>query len=192
MKVIFLDIDGVLNSTKSIRRNNKKYILFNAMMNSLKRRYNDNPDRKAIRYLNKIICETGAEVVLSSTWRLDASYHMIGRFLNCFGFAGNMIDSTPHIRSQLNITRGMEISIWLNEYQEKVGKPIPLRHKKFYEPITNFVILDDDSDMGESLMPFLVKTDNKIGLSYEDACKAIDILHTEMELKPVIKEIRRV
>ena len=55
MKVIFLDIDGVLNSDKTSNPRKLPYIV----------------DKKLLRRLNKLLDRTGAKVVLSSTWRCD-------------------------------------------------------------------------------------------------------------------------
>ena len=57
MKVIFLDIDGVLATTSCYGKgkNNK----WGAYMF----------DQKAVVYLNFILSETGAEIILSSDWR---------------------------------------------------------------------------------------------------------------------------
>jgi predicted mannosyl-3-phosphoglycerate phosphatase (HAD superfamily) len=50
MKIIFLDIDGVLNN-------------YNTLGEGL------NWESNAVKILKRIIKETGAKVVLSSTWR---------------------------------------------------------------------------------------------------------------------------
>ncbi len=55
MKVIFLDIDGVLNCTKTKNPRKFPYVV----------------DPKLLARLNRLIDRTGAKVVLSSSWRLD-------------------------------------------------------------------------------------------------------------------------
>jgi hypothetical protein len=54
-KVIFLDIDGVLNCKKTPNPRNFPYIV----------------DRRLIARLKKLLRRTGAKVVLSSSWRFD-------------------------------------------------------------------------------------------------------------------------
>jgi hypothetical protein len=112
MKVIFLDIDGVLNCATTKERwggfigmSEDKVLLF-----------------------NRILEETGAYVVLSSTWRHDKDWleTMFRNGLNIDRFIGRTKD--------LGGMRGFEINEWLSRYQEN-------------HYIENFVILDDDSDM---------------------------------------------
>ncbi|HYW62913.1 MAG TPA: HAD domain-containing protein [Bradyrhizobium sp.] len=55
MKVIFLDIDGVLNCNKTPNPRGFPYIV----------------DKKLLARFKKLLQRTGAKVVLSSTWRCD-------------------------------------------------------------------------------------------------------------------------
>jgi hypothetical protein len=55
MKVIFLDIDGVLNCEKTRNPRKFPYIV----------------DKKLLARLKSLLVRTGAKVVLTSTWRLD-------------------------------------------------------------------------------------------------------------------------
>jgi hypothetical protein len=55
MKVIFLDIDGVLNCDKTPNPRKFPYIV----------------DRRLLARFKKLVDRTGAKVVLSSTWRCD-------------------------------------------------------------------------------------------------------------------------
>jgi hypothetical protein len=55
MKVVFLDIDGVLNSDATPNPRKLPYVV----------------DRKLLRRFKTLLKRTGAKVVLSSTWRYD-------------------------------------------------------------------------------------------------------------------------
>jgi hypothetical protein len=55
MKVIFLDIDGVLNCTKTRNPRKLPYVV----------------DPRLLRRFKRLLDRTGAKVVLSSTWRYD-------------------------------------------------------------------------------------------------------------------------
>jgi hypothetical protein len=55
MKVIFLDIDGVLNCHKTPNPRKFPYVV----------------DKKLLARLKKLVSRTGAKVVLSSSWRCD-------------------------------------------------------------------------------------------------------------------------
>ena len=72
IKVIFLDIDGVLNSEKSINKNLKKF-------GKEKGQHALMPDRSHIKLLNHIIKETNCKIVLSSSWRILSFYHHIDK-----------------------------------------------------------------------------------------------------------------
>jgi len=163
MKVIFLDIDGVLNSEASMRDL------------GIRNRFNDNPHPMHIKWLNKIIEETGAKVVISSTWRTSGNSLMFNRFLNLLGFKGDVIDKTP----DLDTYRGTEIKSWLLSHADKIKK---YKHSQWYsnkEPVESFVILDDNNDMLELSATNLVLIDGGDGLQEEHARKAIEILNAE-------------
>lgn len=157
MKCLFLDLDGVLNSELSVTKLGKDS------------RFNDNPHPLHIKWLNHIVAETGAKVVISSVWRHNASWLQMWRLLDALGFKGEVIGETPELHS----TRGVEIQTWLNVYKD--GKALRFSEKEPPEPIKSFVILDDDTDFGD-LMPYLVKVDSKRGLQKSHALVAIKIL----------------
>ena len=147
MKVIFLDIDGVLNS---------KYFFILAPDGRIS--YGDKRtllDKRKIAILNRIIEETGAVCVLSSSWRtLNPADKMLA-MLKDRGFVGEVIDRTP-----TNATRGLEIRDWLVENED----------------VEQFVILDDSNDM-EPYLNRLVRPYWNYGLSDEHADVAIKILN---------------
>ena len=60
MKVIFLDIDGVLNCSKTRNPRKLPYVV----------------DKRLLALLKRMLKRTGAKIVLSSTWRIDP----VGRF----------------------------------------------------------------------------------------------------------------
>jgi len=91
MKVIFLDIDGVLNKQDGL--NGPDHIDSNMVLN-----------------LNNIINATGAKVVISSTWRCSMSQDQIQDHLNKFGFTGTIIGMTD----DNNKARFTQISDWLD------------------------------------------------------------------------------
>ena len=158
MKVLFLDIDGVLNHEKHYR-----WLMETDEPTPLQRVYpysEFNP--VSCQILNKIIEETGCKIVLSSTWRLDGLQYMNNIFKHV-GIFHKLYDITPSLAHKYDTTlcRGKEIDKWLNEHPE----------------VTKYVILDDDTDMEEHQLPFFIKTDPyKDGLNNEVANKVIEIL----------------
>lgn len=87
MKVIFLDIDGVLNN------NNTKMDL--------------GWEPSLVKILNYIVKETEAKIVLSSTWRRTEHYRNIIKNDMKIDF----IDVTPKLWKE----RGHEIQAWLDK-----------------------------------------------------------------------------
>lgn len=156
MKVIFLDIDGVLNHEKHY-----KWLMETDEPTPLQQVYpysEFNPE--SCKILNRIIDETDAKIVLSSSWRLDGINRMNSLFKH-FGLP-RIYDITPSLCGRFgSLCRGKEIDKWLSEHPE----------------VTKYVILDDDTDMEEYQLPFFVKTDPyKDGLNNDIANKVINIL----------------
>jgi hypothetical protein len=132
MKVIFLDVDGVLNSAHWYIRNHKKH--------KERCRTDTAIDPRFVKNLKKIVEKTGAKIVLSATCRgvvKRNQTHYLRRILRENGL--EIYDYTPHI----GMERGVDIQEWLNHHLD----------------VTNIVILDDDSDMCH-LIEYLVKTRN--------------------------------
>ena len=143
MKVIFLDVDGVLNMHGSGG-------LFTL-------------NKARLRLLEKIVKDTDAKIVVSSTWRTEAQ-HMtkLGRAL---GYRGMRIsgrtDSLGRSATGERYYRGHEIQKWLDENPG----------------VESYVILDDDSDMLDSQLRNFVQTDGMIGLTETLAYRATYILN---------------
>lgn len=148
MKVIFLDFDGVLNSHKWIGANQHLFETDRLFMHR-------DVDPEAVERLNRIVDATGAEVVVSSTWRRMNSRGMLQFILRKHGFNGFVKDVTPILGTR----RGFEIQQWLDEHG----------------PVESFTIIDDDSDM-EHLMDKLVKTSFDDGLQDRHVEQAIAML----------------
>jgi hypothetical protein len=97
MKVLFLDIDGVLNSRRTA-------VAFDGYPHSFSlddmRRF----DHVAIGLIRRLCDETGCSVALSSSWRYDYTAQEVAAALSL-----PVIDATP----LSNGTRQMEIKAWL-------------------------------------------------------------------------------
>lgn len=154
MKIIFLDIDGVLNSRQWMEE-------FHAQHPTEHRFMQERFDEKAVARLQRLVEATDAKIVISSTWRLLHSLSDIRGLLNQHGFKGDVIDKTPRIPDGV---RGGEIETWLSQRNSFLGD------------VDSFVILDDDDDM-EPLMDKLVQTNFEFGLQDEHVEKAIEMLN---------------
>tara|TARA_Y100000310_G_scaffold118047_2_gene116771 strand:- start:3865 stop:4335 length:471 start_codon:yes stop_codon:yes gene_type:complete len=144
MKVIFLDIDGVINNAASIMKPGLHTL---------------NP--ACVERLNRLCDETGAVVVVSSTWRKVWPLVALQQRFEEYGFTGRLVDRTPIIR---NAERGQEIASYLSDCAIHGY------------PIERWVILDDNTDMGP-LLGDLVKTDHQAGLTEEDMDRAREKLN---------------
>lgn len=151
MKIIFLDIDGVLNSRQSISYNHTLGLTFGEY---------DRPDPLMIANLNFIIKETDAYIVISSSWRIRGLMYCKEMLYKAGLIKNSILDITPTI---YNTGRGNEIQKWLDND---------------LDDIESFVILDDNSDMMH-LKKFLVQTNSEYGLTLADSLKAIKILNNQ-------------
>ena len=149
MKVIFLDIDGVLNTEA----------------------YRENPDvdyfeqpisEEHMPLLEYLVKSTGAKIVLSSTWREywdkgEVQSDRFGDYINnLFGkYALEIYDKTPELRD-----RSEEIDEWIKLHQGE---------------IESYVILDD-FDWSEENEKCLVKTVDEVGLDEEAVKRAVGVL----------------
>ncbi len=144
-KLLFLDIDGVLNNGEWMKDHKDERraaaegdAWWLAMI-----------DEEAVKLLNQIIERTGAKVVISSTWRLRHAPEDMQRLLNAKGFIGEVIDRTPRgvetkvlrdgawfgPKMSLYPQRGEEITYWLHLNRDRLTESI------------KFAVIDDNSDM---------------------------------------------
>ncbi len=119
-KIIFLDIDGVLNNHETLA---KKYRGSGIM----------GVDPYRVLLLNRIVEATGAEIVLSSSWR-HGTEESLKTLKTTIGF----IDITGTCCSGI---RGVEIHNWLTKNVKGFSSD---GYKKGEHKVA---ILDDDSDM---------------------------------------------
>ena len=158
MKVIFCDVDGVLNNDVTKARSPSGFLGVSDIL---------------IRNLKKIVAETGAVIVLSSDWRLirddprhGKDYRYLARKLR---YVANLkiSDHTADISWRF---RGLEIRTYLDEHPQ----------------VTEYVVLDDlpFRDFQENgLLKNLVLTDSGEGLADADVERAVRILNGE-EVQP--------
>ncbi len=160
--IVFLDIDGVLNSSKlfksmdELRNSTKeeeelvlsveklyeipcpKEVIFNSLISI---------DPESVKVLNEILGKSGSKVVISSSWRYSIPVEVIDRMLKFHGFIGELVGKTSTKLDHWNHRcRGHEIQDWMD-----------------HNPTDHFVILDDDSDM-DYLSDHLVQTNFSDGL----------------------------
>ena len=126
LKVIFLDVDGVLNSKQD--------------GNSIKLRTDSH-----FRLLQEIVKATGAKIVLSSSWRAGfaKARTTLSNRLKKYGL--EIMDSTP-VLSGLS-RRGDEIRQWLDDNRKSVERFIILDDDDM-EEFTGTNLVQTDSEIG--------------------------------------------
>jgi len=167
-KIIFLDIDGVLNP---IHYMNCMYKLWKASDNEIKS--HDEFGQLFLSHsceaLKKIIDETGAKLVISSTWRMAGIIEMVNMWKHR-NLAGEIVGITPteidvvdsnKAKFYDEVCRGHEIDLWIKRMDFK----------------GNYIIIDDTPDMLKEQEQFFIKTNSFIGLTFKDADKAIKLLN---------------
>lgn len=163
MKIIFLDFDGVLNHQEFYRRRETE---INNGAPKLERPYSE-IDPECIKLLNTLIEQTGANVVISSSWRVEGLEYCKD-ILSYHGFKGEIIGLTPYYRWEMSV-RGNEIMGWINDNEEILGKN--------YFDYTDYVILDDDTDMLYSQRNNFIHIDYLFGITNDTINQAIKILN---------------
>jgi hypothetical protein len=151
MKVIFLDNDGVICLADNWGSRMKKFKKYHSKNPDVK--FDDRPidcrldnfDVKAIKVLNTILEQTGAEIVVSSDWRYQASLEELGDYYQSQGIIKRPIGVTDMFKdiyprewqrlrnyAKLEYERQAEIKHWLSQHPE----------------VTHWVAVDD-LDMSE-------------------------------------------
>jgi hypothetical protein len=134
MKVLFLDVDGVLNSQESMGRLHHEWLASGEKTKTGKYCFPlGHLDETLIGRLNDLVELTDCHIVLSSTWRKVTELHEFRGYMVARGFkySERIVSKTP----VLNLTgeqscRGREIQLWIDEHKEQVS---------------TYAILDDDS-----------------------------------------------
>lgn len=151
MKIIFLDVDGVLNTPTTIRKFGFDFV-----------------DDILVALLARIVRETGSKIVLSSTWRVDEKDKFtIKQALSRHGL--EIHDVTPILTERSPpenadwdswdgwLKRSEEIQMWLDS-----------------QTVEKFAILDDLEDA--RIEGSFFQTDQNSGLTVELAEKVIQHL----------------
>ncbi len=166
-KIIFLDLDGVLNTghyQHFLTYNNEAWQDKHGMLF----------DPAVVQQLKRIIDATHADIVIESSWKhlgLEAMQTM----WTDREMPGKVIDITPTSISDrfllgatsdsgMRQCKGVEIECWLGDNGSEDMR---------------YVIIDDEYVIMDFQMPFFLQVDSYSGLTEEIADKAIEILNGE-------------
>ncbi|MBQ7827978.1 MAG: hypothetical protein IJ386_06910 [Clostridia bacterium] len=159
MRVIFLDIDGVLNSAAYDRG---------------KGELDGNIDSTRLPLLKRIAAEGDARIVLSSTWRYywnsdPEKRGKVGEELDRIFREAELpiFDKTPEIEGRINTVRPDEIKAWLQAHPD----------------VESFVIIDDIIFGWGDLQDRVVHTSYYMGhgLGFSHVFEALRILATPLQ-----------
>jgi hypothetical protein len=151
MRIIFLDLDGVLVTARLLRR-------ITAERESLA----DALDPQAVALLNGLVAHADAQIVISSSWRELFHLDELRQLLESAGLHGPILDVTPQglpVAGAKTAVRGHEIQQWLDQHPE----------------VSAFVIFDDAADLAH-LEPWLIRTDIETGLQPHHVEHALALL----------------
>jgi len=158
LSLIFLDIDGVLVTAKT--------------------KDPSRPDPEKVKIFNEIVRRTGAQVVLSSTWRYDKNWFQV------MFDAGLRVDFIGVTEQFDALHRGVEIHTFLLEHNLFHDRLYPKSPKS---SMHKYVIIDDDSDFMSFQLPHLFKTTWETGLTEEMAERIVGYLNSGMKADEVLE-----
>ena len=157
-KCIFMDHDGVICLSNNWGGRTKKWSKYrseNPESSSDKRdapvevRFDDF-DEKAVRILNQILEETGAEIVVSSDWKRWANVEEMGEYYESKGIIRKPIALTPDLGDCTWENEDRENWVWSPRWDLEMSRVVEIRQYLYDHPeITHWVAIDD-LDMGKN------------------------------------------
>lgn len=153
MKILFLDFDGVMVTDRYQAQ-------MMAINSPLRDEYGAQFDPVCVENLRHIIDATDADIVVTSTWKMEMGLDGIQQMWDARLLPGKVIGVTPDIDP---IHRGEEIQAWLDANQGTV----------------RYAIIDDCPILEffrEERLPHLFKVDERTGLDEETAKIVIEYL----------------
>lgn len=168
MNVIFLDVDGVLNSFHFILNNSRDGLIIN---------------ESKLPILKDICNNTNSQIVLSSYWKLywgdkeEPQSELLQELLTLFKkYNIPFYGKTSNIKKQIH--NGSSIPNW-KEYEIK-------KYLQEHREIKHFCIIDDDLTDLESLRDYVVKTYDELT---EEEYEGLNTLHKDRVKRILKKEI---
>ena len=151
-KCIFMDHDGVICLSNNWGGRTKKWSKYrseNPESSSDKRdapvevRFDDF-DEKAVRILNQILEETGAEIVVSSDWKRWANVEEMGEYYESKGIIRKPIALTPDLGDCTWENEDRENWVWSPRWDLEMSRVVEIRQYLHDHPeITHWVAIDD-------------------------------------------------
>ena len=148
MKVIFLDLDGVICLSNNWGGRAKKWAKYRSANPETSKLISDGPvnvrfddfDKKAVKVLNEILEETGAEIVVSSDWRYHATLEELGEYYLSQGILKKPIGVTK----RLGDCDQPEDFIWSRQWDLEQSRSLEiLQYLRDNPEVTEWVAIDD-------------------------------------------------
>jgi len=154
MKVIFLDLDGTICLSNNWGGRSKKWAKYRSENPETSKFINDAPvevrfddfDKKAIKVLNEILEETGAEIVVSSDWRCHANLEELGEYFLSQGILKKPVGVTKML-GQCNQPENYP---WLRKWDVEQSRSLEILQYLFDYPEVSQWVAIDDLDMGKN------------------------------------------
>ena len=126
MRLIFLDIDGVLATDKCFEKQNHELYAYPF-------------HNECVKVLNEILTETKAEIILTSDWRImyDYDLEVLDSLFKHNGIIKSPIDTTPDLGNRNN-----ELEFYINKKYENISSFVILDDMKLMVFPNNFVKCD--------------------------------------------------
>lgn len=162
MRIIFLDIDGVLNSTM--------------WMNSCARNDIDDVqtlmvDPVCVLLICQICKDLDAKIVITSSWRtgsLQSTMQELRQYKALVPLLEYVIGETPYrdrTAQSDNVHRGIEIKYWIELFEEDIDE---------------YVIIDDDTDFLDEQSQHLVNVNPTYGFTMIDAIEVVRLFSEDV------------
>jgi hypothetical protein len=148
MKVIFLDNDGVICLSNNWDGRSKKMARYRSKNPETSRYIMDAPvevrfddfDKKAIKVLNEILEDTGAEIVVSSDWRCHANLEELGNYYQSQGILKKPVGVTK-LLGQCNQPENYP---WMEKWDLEQSRSLEIfQYLHDHPEVTKWVAVDD-------------------------------------------------
>ena len=207
MRVLILDNDGVICLSNNWGGRAVKWANFKRDNPDVE--FTDRPvlyrfddfDKKAVKVLNEILEQTGAEIVVSSDWRLHANLDELGDYYESQGIIKRPIAVTDifkdifpkewnafRYRAELELERSMEIGHWLENHPEVTHWVAVDDLNMSPEFLSKYFSNSEDDTKNPGLSNFVLTPRSREGIKQSGVKEKIIKFLTNEEHKPDIQD----
>lgn len=168
MKVLFLDIDGVLNSETYAKRYHEEHLG--------EKGYHIWVDPHAVELVRGLCEVEHVKIILSSSWRsydLKSTIEHLTEYRHLKPLLRYIIGVTVSMMSRC---RGEEIRRTIEDWDRLVDSGLIDKRYRDRGVLFQYAIVDDDSDMTNEQRPHFVQTDWSVGITEIEIERIKDIL----------------